>query len=245
MKQLLKKIPFIYQSSQRIYYSLFSYIEKLGGSRVQEFRWKIRHHIRGKQWARGYRNTLSHPHRTFLVERIVSIPHLATVLEVGCNAAPNLVLLHEKLPHASLYGIDINREAIKEGKQWVHELGTNAIKLTVGRADDLSNFSNKSLDCVFTDATLMYVGPDKIRKVFKELCRVAKKCIVLFEYHADDSLPKAKQGFSYDGHWIYNYWHLATSCEGVKKITITKLPPELWQDSPGWKAYGNLIEIHI
>ncbi len=154
-------------------------------------------------------------------------------------------MLHEKLPHASLAGIDINHAAVDEGKKWLAELHTTNIRIDVGYADDLSRFQEKSIDCVFTDATLMYVGPDKIQKVLSEFLRVAKQRIVLLEYHADDSIQKIKSGFSYDGHWVYNYRNLFTNYQEIKKITITKLPSELWQDSPGWKKYGTLIEIQL
>ncbi len=245
MKRFLKKFPFLYSLVQRMYYTAFSIVELLGGTRIQEFRWKIRHLIRGKKWARGYRDTLRHPHRAFLIEKILAYQAIQTIMEVGCNAGPNLILLHEKLPRASLTGIDINRVAVGEGKQWLAELRITNIRIDVGYADDFAGFQDKSIDCIFTDATLMYIGPDKIQKVLSEFLRVATQHIVLLEYHADNPIQKTKLGFSYDGHWVYNYRNLFANYQEVKKITVTKLPSELWQDSPGWNRYGNLIEISL
>lgn len=163
------------------------------------------------------------------------------MLEIGCGAGPNLILLSRVFPSAHFFGIDINAAAIAEGKKWIAQIGLNNISLFKGRADDIKKLPDKSMDCVFSDATLMYIGPDKIQNIVSECLRVVSKKIFFLEYHSDEI---SEQGFFYDGHWVYNY--RALFCKYVDKgcVTITPLLPDVW-DSPGWKRYGALIEITI
>ncbi len=241
MKKLLQKVPFVYQRTQRIYYAFFALLERLCGTRIQELRWKLAHIIRKKQWAAGYRDTLHHPHRKFLIDRILSHGTVSRILEIGCNAGPNLILLAQRIPSTHFFGIDINHTAITEGKKWIDELDLKNISLSVGRADDLKKLPTQSIDYIFSDATMMYIGPDKIGSVIKEFIRVASKRIIFLEYHSRDLKEK---GLSYDGHWVYNYATLFTDYVRVECISITPMPDELWE-SPGWKKYGTVIEVTL
>ena len=85
---------------------------------------------------------------------------------------------------------------------------TNVI-LSVGKADKLSAFVDNSFDILFTDATLLYIAPDKIKEVISEMIRIARKALIFVEQH-EESLQKDPRGEGvYDsGIWKRNYRRL-------------------------------------
>ena len=83
-------------------------------------------------------------------------------MEVGCSAGVNIYVISQAFPGVKLYGIDINKRAIEEGKKQFERMGMSNVFLYTGKADKLKRFDDKSKDVVFTDAILMYIGPEKI-----------------------------------------------------------------------------------
>lgn len=207
---------------------------KIFGTKIDELYWEFRH-VFDKKWAESYisEESINHPHRKFLIEKISNYFPLESVLEIGCASGPNLYLLAKKFPGAEFYGIDISRKAIEIGKDFFKKEKINNVFLNIGKADKLKKFKDKSIDLIFTDATLIYLAPDKISRVIKEMLRVAKKAIILNEWHSN-----SPQSF-YDGHWLHNYKVLFNKFVEKAKINFTKLPEEKWT------KYGYLVEIKI
>ena len=118
--------------------------------------------------------------------------------------------------------------------QWMRENGMTNVSLSYGKADNLKVFRDKSMDVVFTDAALIYVGPDKIDSVIKEMLRVARKAIVLIEWSCAE--PHAYLS----DHWAYN-WELLFRARGFSgNLRLAKLTKDIW---PGaWARYGYLVE---
>ena len=117
IKSLLKRWPVFCDLLQRIYYTFGQVIEvHMVGTKVQEWIWKARHIYEGSGWTNGYCESSSHPHCQFLVHKTVSYVPLESILKIGCNTGPSLYLLGKKFSVTKLYGIDINSQAIKEGK---------------------------------------------------------------------------------------------------------------------------------
>ncbi len=245
IKSILKKWPSFYQFVVRFYYGLRRLIEThMFGTKIQEWIWKTRHIYKGKEWAQGYCETINHPHRELLIERISSYAPFESVLEIGCNAGPNLYLLAKKFQKSKLYGIDINRRAIEEGMAWFQKDGVENVWLSVGRADDVRQFAAKSVDLVFTDATLMYIGPDKIKLTIENMIRIARKSLIFNEYHWNRDSDSLKPYFYYDGHWVYDYRALFERYVSTIEIKISKLPKEVWGGS-GWEEFGTIIEVKL
>ena len=179
-------------------------------------------------------------------ERIAAAAKLApgdTVLEIGSNAGQNLFLLAQRFPEARFYGIDINSRFIEAGRNWLADNGITNVSLTVKRADRVSDFADQSFDIVFTDATMMYIGPDKIRRLLREMKRVACKAILMNEWHLERA-NSANPSLWYDLHWVHNYRLLLEGLVPPDKISIAKLPEELW-GAGGWEEYGSLVEIDV
>ena len=184
---------------------------------------------------------LNHPHRRFLINRILSYLPISSVLEVGCDSGVNLYLLASANPSIKLWGIDINKKVIEEGKDIIKEMGINNVFLSCGRADSLESFGDKSIDVVFTDAVLMYIGPNKIYSVIGEMIRVARKAVVFNEWHISSD---EKESLYYYGHWVYNFYSLISKHVSPDKIQITRIPKEVWGDR-GWETFGSLIEVEV
>jgi ubiquinone/menaquinone biosynthesis C-methylase UbiE len=215
-------------------------LDKIFGTSTNEFYWRFRHIITGDNWPQSYisQSSISHPHRQLLIEKITGYAPFKTVLEIGCASGPNLYLLSKRFPEAKLYGTDISNQAIKIGRMWFRTQNIQNILLLPSRAEDLKQFPDKSIDVIFTDAVLIYIGPNKIENVIQEMIRVARKVLVLNEWHDGALLYPF-----YDDHWIYNYQSLLVKFHTVKDIKLTKIPPEIWEGN--WAKYGYIIEAML
>jgi len=224
MKKLLRKIK--------------RFLDKVLGTKSDELYWKSRHFF-NKKWAEKYisEESLNHPHRKFLIDKISACVPFENVLEIGCASGPNLYLLAKKFPNIKIYGVDISKKAVMTGQKWFQKQNIRNISLFSGRAENLSQFSDKAIDIIFTDAVLICIGPDKIKKLINEMLRVAKKAIILNEWHSDDF-----EHFC-DDHWVHNYKLLFKKFIPEEKIKFTKLPENLWGGN--WSKFGYIIEIII
>jgi len=217
------------------------------GTSYLEREWEERPHIdtgdwgEGKSaWIAGYRDSIHHPHRQFLVDTISRYAPFDTVLEIGSNCGPNLYLLSKKFPESKFYGVDINKEAIDFGNLWFKTEHISNVELVQGFADDLSRFAEKSIDVVFTDAVLIYIGPDKITSLLNEIFRITRKSVVFMEWH---DFYRRREQDQFDGaHWVRNYQNHLNQYALQKDIKITKLVDSVWQDS-NWIKYGAIIEV--
>jgi hypothetical protein len=150
--------------------------------------------------------------------------------------------------------------AVQKGNEWLRHEGFSNVKLEVGKAQELTQFADKSFDVVFTDAVLIYISPDEIKQVVKEMLRIGR-VLVLCEWHLfnrwlalllngyycfrlKSEAFKFKSGFScfFVGHWVRDYRMLFKGFAPNKNIRITKLPKETWNDK-GWQRWGAIIEV--
>ncbi|OGG39570.1 hypothetical protein A2127_01655 [Candidatus Jorgensenbacteria bacterium GWC1_48_12] len=212
--------------------------DKVFGTKADEFFWRFRHIIHDRTWAESYvsREALEHSHRKFLFQVIERHAPLGKVLEIGCASAPNLIILSQKFPETEFQGIDISENAISVGKKYVKEHNIPNISLKAGNADSIKNFPDKSFDVVFTDAMLIYIGPEKIKEVLKEIIRISKKSVILVEW-----LSEKRQAYIAD-HWSYN-WHLLFEELGVSDTRITRFSDESWQGE--WAKRGCIVEVSL
>ncbi|MDI6735236.1 MAG: class I SAM-dependent methyltransferase [bacterium] len=211
-------------------------LNKIFGTLSDELFWRFRHFF-DRRWALSYlsNDSLNHPHRRLLIEKISVYTPFETVLEIGCASGPNLYLLANKFPEAKLYGQDISSAAIYAGQKWLKSQEIKNVFLTIGEFGNLKKFEN--IDIVFTDAALIYIGPDKIETVINELFRIARKSIILCEWHYEVEKP------FYADNWVYNYRNLFEKFVPTECIKVTKILPEVWQGN--WAKYGYIIEVTL
>jgi ubiquinone/menaquinone biosynthesis C-methylase UbiE len=183
----------------------------------------------------NYLIDMQSPHRIWLTN---FFNHANSILEVGCDWGGNLILM-SKQEKCKFYGIDISPESIELGSKYCLEQGINNIQLKEGSAENLSLFSDASIDIVFSDMLFLYIGPTKIEKVIKEFLRTANKSVYLLEFHSEKIRRKHKN--SEDG-WIYNYKKVLEPIVGSAALSLIKLPDQI-HPVGRWKEFATLIKI--
>lgn len=215
------------------------------GSKTDEMYWRFRH-IFDKNWAESYLSSESVTSRKFIINEISQHSPFNNILEIGCASGPNLYILAMKYPKVKFYGVDISKKAIEVGKNIFKKEKIDNVFLNVSGAEKLKDFENKSIDLIFTNAVLLYIGPDKIKLVIEEIIRIARKRIILFEWHDNKIINSIHKG-----HWIHNYRFIINKFIPDKKIKITRiqpliaklLPSEKWDRN--WVEFGNIIEVTL
>jgi len=209
---------------------------RLRGTEHYEKEWSA------KEYDRFYWESVNHPHRDLLLSKISEFSP-GSVLEIGCSSGPNLLRIARAFPSAKLRGIDINRQSIDIGKKMFAETGIGNVELDVGKADDLGAFGDRSFDIVLTDAVLIYIGKDKIDTVAKEMLRIARKAIIMVEYH-DPGAGGEGSFIMKKGYWARDYSALFKPLSGVADIKLTKITREIWDDDY-WSSYGHVVEVRL
>lgn len=235
IKSFLSKFQPAYHLVETIYLKINVLRARLFGTKIEEQRWATKE----QNEILTYWDDRNNPRRNFLVERIEKFSPVSSILEVGCICGPNLYLLTKRFKNAKLIGVDINSLAIKLGNDLFQKEGLANVRLILKKADELSEFADKEFDVVLTDACLIYIGPDKIRKVLADIARIAKKGIVMAEWN----IPEGKQEI-YEPHigvWRRNYRYLLEELFLKEKISIIKTPAEFWPDT-NWQRFGYIIE---
>lgn len=209
--------------------------------------WKNNQHVGSdNEWVTSYWDSQDHSHRHLLLEKIAKYSP-SSVLEIGCNCGPNLHLIAKKFPGIEIKGIDINPKAIELGRKLFASDAVSNVELSIGKADELEQFSDKSLDIVFTDAILIYIGRDKIRKVIQEMLRIARKAVILVEWHsfvAHNKKDTFGLGFYHHGCWERDYSALFRQFVPEKQVSISKITKDVWPDEL-WSKVGAIIEVAL
>lgn len=259
IKKLLKRCPSLYNLANRLYASLsnpYIFAERIVCTKAREREWATRHLRKGNDWGNkqhfgqndewvlSYWESQNHPHRTLLLDKIAEFSRISSVLEIGCNCGPNLHLLAQKYPDIMIRGIDINPIAVETENRYLSSGNSPNVHISLGRADDLSQFQDKTFDVVFTDAVLIYIGPDKIQQTIQEMIRVARKGLVLVERHCFEPNNRDNYGLGSRpyGLWQRDYRKLLKELAPQAQIQITKITKDMWHDS-GWQETGAVIEV--
>jgi hypothetical protein len=209
---------------------------RLIGGALQAVLWRYRH-LYKRGWAEGYLDTVGHPHRQQLVEALVAFDPLASVLEVGCAAGANLVRLRERFPDAELIGLDINARAIQVGREYFADRGDMRVRFLNARVEQMTLLEARSVDVVVADAVLMFITPDRIQSVISGMARVARKGIVLNEYHGGG----LEDGHFEGGRWVHDFEALLGKELPEARIQFRKSSFV----GGAWDIYGTLIEVHL
>lgn len=176
-----------------------------------------------------------HPHRWLIVHILKSIPWVS-LWEVGCGAGANLVKIIKEIPNRQVGGSDINPDAIAACEKTFQQ-GI----FRVESVEDLL-ISDDAVDVMLSDATLIYIGPGKIKKAIHEMVRCTRNYIILCEF--------------YDKRWWKRWWfRLRTGYnahdykkllegEGCYDVQVLKLPPGYWPGYP-WSEWGHIVIARV
>jgi len=247
--KLIKKNPALHRAARSVYWQYRKIRANILGTGAYENYWQNRHLSAAGDWndqgnwVMGYWGSKDHSHRNFLIEKILSY-NIDSALEIGANCGPNLYLLAKADPCLRLAGIDINRPAVAAGRELFQKSGIANVDLSVGSIEDLKKIPNKSYDIVFTDAVLLYIGPDKITEAVSEALRIARKAAIFLEWHQDFGRDSGARGVFHFDHWKRDYKKLLAEFIPPASIKVIKIPEGLW---PGkdWEQLGYLIEAQI
>lgn len=179
-------------------------------------------------WMKKEDAPIDHPHRIILLEKIKELYPFDSVMEIGCGVANNLLLFKKEFPKIKVAGLDKNKPKIDKAKSVLKA------DFKVGMADSLP-FEDKSFDIVLTDQTLIYVPPETIEKVKSEMLRVARKAIVMVEFHSGEL---TELGYTAFNHWARNYKKLFKDYE----VELTKITN--W-GAENWDTVGYIIKIKL
>lgn len=178
---------------------------------------------RSVDWQKDYFDTWSHPHRNAITFILKSMPW-ASLWEVGVGGGANLVKIIQDIPGRQLGGCDVNPKAIEFCRK-----SFEGALFHVESGEDMM-LSDKSVDIILTDMTLIYVGPLKIRKYLREFGRITRNYVVLVEFDDRSFIGRLRARMS--GHHAHDYRKLLES-EGYYDVTIQTIPLEFY---PGVKS---------
>lgn len=114
--------------------------------------------------------------------KFIAKNEFSTILELGCGYGWNINRLFQEYPDKIIYGIDFSRSQISRSKIIYPQLWNNGRVIIL--ENDITNMSlaDKSIDVSFSLGILMNIPPADILKGLKEIIRVTRDKIILFEY---------------------------------------------------------------
>jgi spore coat polysaccharide biosynthesis protein SpsF len=97
-----------------------------------------------------------------------------TVCEYGCGTGANLAALEQVVPHATLFGVEINANAAAAAKAAMPYASIVVANILDGVAFDA--------DLVLTKGVLIHIPPSYLRTAYRTLYDSARKYILMAEY---------------------------------------------------------------
>jgi len=161
---------------------LLSYFPRLAPRRQGAQFWQTLPARTASSWARLWWDTRDRPFRDVLIAELQRFPSPTSLLELGCNAGPNLLRLSSTFPGARLSGVDANAEAVRLAREWLAAEGVCNAKLEAGTFETLlPTIPARSEDLVFSCYALAYVHPSALGSVLEHALRIARGGLVLAE----------------------------------------------------------------
>lgn len=155
-----------------------------------------------------YWNTVNQPQRSWLVDAVAAVGGAESLLELGCQAGPNLRALRRASRGMVLHGIDINAPALEQGRRLIRAEGLRGIHLYHGTVPDaLQTWADQSVDVVATVYCLAYIGPDRFAETLTHALRIARRAVILIEPFATKTNPPEQvtvEGSTYV-EWRHDY----------------------------------------
>lgn len=186
-------------------------------------------------WQAQYLSTWDHPHRQLLVWVLQTIPWIS-LWEVGCGPGANLVKIVQTFKDRQLGGSDVNEDAIELARKTF-----SGGKFHVESAENML-LSDDAVDLLLSDATLIYVGPTKIKKTLQEMYRITRNHLVFCEFHSNKWWRRWWLRYK-TGYNAYNYIDLLEEL-GCYDVRTIKIPREYWDDGQ-WGEFGYIITAKL
>jgi ubiquinone/menaquinone biosynthesis C-methylase UbiE len=180
--------------------------------------------------------SLDHAHRQEIINEFNKFSCIKNVLEIGSSWGPNLLLLNRYYPEVKFTGIDISRQRINLGNEYISANNIENIKLRYMDMTSLAEFRDNEFDLVISDAALIYIDNKHINSIAHELNRITTKGLIMVEFD-DDS--EDSFGCVYEATWIRDY--KAVFSKYSDKIEKKCISGKIW---PGkWSVHGKIITV--
>lgn len=186
-------------------------------------------------WKQAYQSTWNHPHRSLIVHMIRNVPFIS-LWEVGVGGGANLIKIMNELPGKQLGGSDVSEDAI----QACRNVFQNGL-FHVESGNDMM-MSDKSVDVVLSDMTLIYVDPFKIDSYLKEFKRVGRNYIILCEFHSTSWWKRQKARLG--GYHVYDYKKRLEKL-GYYDIMCQHIPEAYWPGTDNNTEFRTIISAKI
>jgi len=188
-------------------------------------------------FAERYWDKVDDRHRAVLMEAVASIGELGSALEVGCNAGPNLRLLHARSPQTILAGIDIHPDVLAFGEARAQAEGWRWRGVPGAMQEVLPTLKGESLDLVFSCYALAYLPPEDVGPVLYHMLRVARKAVVLAEPMVLG--PLAREGLisTHMGECRHDYLRV------LRAIGLTRFSYRIWPVVPPVDRLNGVLRL--
>jgi len=152
-----------------------------------------------------------------------------SVLEIGCNIGANLQWLASLIPSQNVYGIDVNKKALREIRQRVPDV--NSLWCP---ARELP-FRDRWFDLVFSMGVLIHQPESTLPLVMAEIVRCSNKYVLCVEYFSEETveLPyRGQSGALFKRNYLRIYQDLFPELELRKQGFLSR--DEGWDDVTFW-----------
>lgn len=148
-----------------------------------------------------YWQTRQAPARRAIAEAVAALDG-QSLLEIGCQAGPNLWAIGQARSFDRLAGTDMSPTVLTAARR--HLAGAGLTPILAEAAADALPFADKSFDICLTSITLECIGQETIDASLDEIVRVTRKWLVLCEPWSEqpDDRPDYHPNATY---WIRNY----------------------------------------
>ena len=157
---------------------------------------------------------------------IVDATRPRSILEVGCNRGNNLKALRDVDPSITLYGCDINLDAIEEA----HDADLHVVEASVfelGREWPVGGF-----DLVFTVGVLIHIAPDDLHQAMANIIGASARYVLAVEYPAEQETEIEYRGHS-ERLWKRPFGDLYRA-QGLKLVSKGEAPAEAFDRCAWW-----------
>jgi len=191
----------------------------------QEWLWEQRNKY-DKYWYRSHFMFATIKSKQSIAD-VITAYNPRSVLEIGCCVGTTLFLLQGRLTNTKFYGIDIAEDAVRFGNNHAIYNSYGNVEIICANGQELEMFGDKSIELVFTDATLSNISPNGANKIISEIKRIAQKTIIFNEWHGNQQCSK--------GYFVYDF------SKWFNNMRYTKLD----SSSGSWNKFGYLMEINL
>lgn len=119
--------------------------------------------------------------------QLMGLTGARSVLEVGCNAGWNMTAIRDAAPWASVYGIDVNAEAVQRAD-------AAGLEASVAAVQDIADAEMGLYELVFTAGVLIHIPEPDLTQVMRDIIRASNRWVLAIEYHADLETPVTYRG---------------------------------------------------